>query len=52
MTSLPVENFGGGLQRVTWDGKNDSGVKLPAGVYLFLFEEGSSKVIKKVVILK
>jgi len=37
---------------VVWDGKDDSGRKLPVGVYFVRLETGDFKQIEKVILLK
>jgi len=41
-----------GLHVVAWDGKDDSGQSLPAGVYLVHLEQGSRSLTHKILLLK
>lgn len=40
-----------GLQRVTWDGRDSSGARVPAGVYLIRVEAGPDRFTKKAVLV-
>ena len=50
--SLPTSYFLLPTCSVTWDGSDDSGRKLPAGVYFCRLETGDVNVTKKVVKLR
>ncbi len=52
MTSLAPVFVSGNTQRVIWNGRDDNGKKMSAGLYLIIFETGSTRVVKKVVVLK
>jgi hypothetical protein len=41
-----------GTHSVTWDGKNEAGVRVSSGVYLYTLQAGSERTSKKMVILK
>jgi flagellar hook assembly protein FlgD len=41
-----------GQYRITWDGKNDAGVGMPSGVYLYRISAGSFLASKKMTLLK
>jgi len=41
-----------GLQSVHWDGSNDSGIRVPTGVYMYTLTTGNTSQTKKMIILK
>jgi subtilisin family serine protease len=41
-----------GYHQVDWDGKNDSGVPVTSGVYLYRFTAGDYLMIRKMILLK
>jgi outer membrane protein assembly factor BamB len=41
-----------GVHRMVWDGKNDSGVQVPTGVYFYRLTAGSFTQTKKMVLIK
>ncbi len=41
-----------GHHEVTWDGRNDAGIPLASGVYVYRFEAGEFKRVQKMVLLK
>jgi subtilisin family serine protease len=41
-----------GYKRVTWDGRNDQGVRVGAGVYLYRMEAGSFMATRKMVVIR
>lgn len=41
-----------GVHEVLWDGLNNEGKRVPAGVYLVRFEAGDYQAIKKAVIVR
>jgi hypothetical protein len=42
----------GGLNRVIWDGRSDSGVRVSAGVYFCEFRCGDRVEVKRLVLLR
>lgn len=56
LTGTEVRNFGNsilapGQYSVTWDGKNENGVKLPAGVYYYTIRAGKTTNSSKIVLM-
>ena len=51
-TLLSGEMRSAGTYRVTWDGRNDAGVGMPSGVYLYRVLAGSYLSSKKMTLLK
>jgi len=45
-------NYGPNHYSITWDGKNNMGRIVPAGVYLYTITNGSQRVSKKMIFLK
>jgi flagellar hook assembly protein FlgD len=41
-----------GYHQVDWDGKNDAGVPVTSGVYLYRFTAGDYLMIRKMILLK
>ncbi|MCL5031511.1 MAG: T9SS type A sorting domain-containing protein [Bacteroidetes bacterium] len=41
-----------GTYKVQWNGRNNSGTNLASGIYLYTFEAGSYKSVKKMIYLK
>jgi len=41
-----------GAYRVVWDGRNDAGVQVPSGVYLYRFEAGGVAKTKRMVLMR
>ncbi len=41
-----------GYHQAVWDGRNDQGVQVASGIYLFRFEAGSYQQVRKMVLLK
>jgi hypothetical protein len=57
--SITSENLSAGIHKLTWNGKNENGIKLPSGMYIYRFEaqslsDGNHKMIKsdKIILLK
>jgi len=51
-TLMTGETRSAGTYTVSWDGKNDSGVSMPSGVYLYRVLAGSYLASKKMTLLK
>jgi flagellar basal-body rod modification protein FlgD len=49
---LSAGDLPGGLQEVAWDGRNESGEELPAGVYLVRVRSGHQVAVLKLVRLR
>lgn len=41
-----------GFKSVTWDGRTDSGAKVPAGIYFYRIEAGGFTATRKVVVIR
>jgi len=41
-----------GWYEVTWDGKNESGINVASGIYLYMIEADSKKILKKMTIIR
>ena len=52
ISSLVNETKDAGSYRVTWNGSNADGVKVPSGVYFYRIQAGSFTSVKKMVMLK
>jgi hypothetical protein len=58
MLGVPVrtlvngENLNAAYHQITWDGKDDAGVTLPSGVYLYRISAGVFQTAKKMTLLK
>ena len=50
--TLVSDNQGGGNRSVVWDGTNDNGVSVSAGMYLYKIEAGSFVETKKMLLVK
>jgi hypothetical protein len=50
--SLNLCNLDKSVKSVVWDGKDDSGRKVSAGIYFCKLEAGNSKILKKLVLLR
>ena len=42
----------GGVHEVLWDGRNDRGRRVSAGVYFYRLETGSSSLVRKMVLVE
>jgi len=51
-TLMAGDTKSAGVHSVTWDGKNDAGVIMPSGVYLYRVHAGSFLSSKKMTLLK
>lgn len=51
-TLMSGENRSAGTYTISWDGKNDAGVGMPSGVYLYRVLAGSYVASKKMTLLK
>lgn len=51
-TLLSGDSKSAGQYTVVWDGKNDNGVSMPTGVYLYRINAGSFHASKKMTLLK
>ncbi|MFC1726075.1 M4 family metallopeptidase [candidate division KSB1 bacterium] len=49
---LVNEKVPAGRHAVTWDGRNQNGIKVSSGVYLYHFQAGDFRTSKKMVLLK
>jgi M6 family metalloprotease-like protein len=52
VATLVDEIQGPGTRNVTWEGKNDQGVRVASGVYFYRLVRGEQAVAKKMVLLK
>lgn|GEM_PF-1678764 len=50
--TLINKNQKAGAYKVTWDGRDDRGLSVPSGVFLYRLKAGSTKIIRKMVLLK
>jgi len=41
-----------GVQRITWDGKTDDGIRVGSGTYLCRLESGSHNASRRLIVLK
>jgi flagellar hook assembly protein FlgD len=41
-----------GKHNVSWDGKNDKGVKVTSGVYFYYFDAGEFSEVRKMILVK
>jgi|GEM_PF-2188320 len=41
-----------GWHTVTWDGKNDAGIDVASGIYLYMIEVDNKKILKKMTIIR
>jgi hypothetical protein len=46
------QTFAAGRYTITWDGRNERGVRVPSGVYLYAMTAGEFKATRKMAILK
>ena len=51
-TILNHRYFEAGLHKVYWDGRNNSGVVLASGIYLYRLETGRNTQVKKMLLVK
>jgi flagellar hook assembly protein FlgD len=52
LRTLLDRNIGGGLHDVVWDGRDDGGRTVGAGVYLVRLEAGSVTQVRKAVVVR
>jgi len=57
MQGVLVKNFasqtlGAGNYQYTWQGKDDNGNELPAGIYFFRTTTGNYSSVKKIVLMR
>jgi 1,4-alpha-glucan branching enzyme len=50
ITELVDKIYPSGLQRVTWNGTNQSGQRVPSGIYFYKFEAGDHTEIGKLIV--
>ena len=50
--NLSTGQTAGGLVEATWNGRNNSGVSVSSGVYLYRFSAGAERVTGKMVLVK
>jgi flagellar hook assembly protein FlgD len=50
--TLVTEFATAGLHNIVWDGRDNSGLASPSGVYLARFTAGTSSIIKKMILAK
>jgi len=41
-----------GYHRAVWDGRNEAGVQVGSGVYIYIFEAGEFKQVRKMILMK
>jgi len=51
-TLIAGETKNAGIQTISWDGKDDAGLNMPSGVYLYRIHAGSFLASKKMTLLK
>ena len=51
-TLMAGETKSAGVHSITWDGKDDSGLNMPSGVYLYRIHAGTFLASKKMTLLK
>lgn len=51
-TLINGEQLGAANHQVTWDGKDDAGMTVPSGMYLYRISAGSFQAAKKMTLLK
>jgi flagellar hook assembly protein FlgD len=44
--------FGAGTYSVVWDGRDDSGVQVSSGIYLYRMTAGEHQSIKRMLLMK
>ena len=49
--NLGYQNNSAGAYSVNWDGKNESGTKVPAGIYFYTIKTGTSATSGKIVLI-
>jgi hypothetical protein len=49
---LSEESLGQGAHELQWDGRDESGARLPQGIYLFRLSSGGQRAIARVVLLR
>ena len=50
--TLVDEPLAAGTRQVLWDGKDDSGLRLPSGPYVYRLESGTNVLVRKMVLLQ
>jgi len=50
--TLTDEAYGAGRHMVPWDGRGESGDRLAAGVYFYVFEADGARLSGKMVLLQ
>jgi hypothetical protein len=50
--SFDLTNHQSPFNQIIWDGKNDNGKRVPAGVYLYQVEIGEFKATRKLTVLR
>jgi flagellar hook assembly protein FlgD len=51
-TAIADEPMNAGPQQWLWNARNDSGDRVPAGVYLYVLEAGDQKAARKSVVIQ
>jgi flagellar hook assembly protein FlgD len=49
---LLAGDFAAGSRRVVWDGRNDEGVSVPAGLYLVRLDSAGTQQTRRVVLVR
>jgi hypothetical protein len=52
MRTILSEQLSTGIHQVSWDGKDDNGVELPAGVYYYQMKAGDFQQTRKMLFVK
>ena len=52
VTTLINQNLSQGEYQVTWDGKDNSGIAVPAGTYVYQLKAGNVTKIRKMSYIK
>jgi flagellar hook assembly protein FlgD len=52
ITMLCDEMHQAGIHKVLWDGKDQKGINVPSGIYLYRFEADDFRASKKMLMLK
>ncbi|UCF63506.1 MAG: T9SS type A sorting domain-containing protein [bacterium] len=52
INTLINEELGSGQYEIMWDGKNDRGISVPSGIYLYRLQAGTYRFSKKMYLLR
>jgi len=52
VTVLAEGRFGPGVHAVRWNGKDETGIRVPSGVYLYRLDYGDGSLLKKMLLMQ